>query len=85
MCIIAMHYLKLMNLPCVLDSDRFVFLLCTRAGGLGINLTGETTTVCTQGGSMKPQHCLVLLSVTIHNVYVHLRLVFLCTYVLHSS
>ena len=21
------------------DSDRFVFLLCTRAGGLGINLT----------------------------------------------
>ena len=24
------------------DSDRFVFLLCTRAGGLGINLTGQT-------------------------------------------
>ena len=23
---------------CFIDSDRFVFLLCTRAGGLGINL-----------------------------------------------
>lgn len=27
------------------DSDRFVFLLCTRAGGLGINLTAADTCV----------------------------------------
>jgi hypothetical protein len=27
------------------DSDRFVFLLCTRAGGLGINLTAADTVV----------------------------------------
>ncbi|XP_013778295.1 chromodomain-helicase-DNA-binding protein 7-like isoform X3 [Limulus polyphemus] len=30
---------------CKQDSDRFVFLLCTRAGGLGINLTAADTVV----------------------------------------
>ncbi|KAL1425709.1 hypothetical protein MTO96_018879 [Rhipicephalus appendiculatus] len=30
---------------CKPDSDRFVFLLCTRAGGLGINLTAADTVV----------------------------------------
>ena len=27
------------------DSDRFVFLLCTKAGGLGINLTAADTVI----------------------------------------
>lgn len=27
------------------DSERFVFLLCTRAGGLGINLTAADTCI----------------------------------------
>ncbi|KAJ8260376.1 hypothetical protein GJAV_G00181410 [Gymnothorax javanicus] len=30
---------------CKTDSDRFVFLLCTRAGGLGINLTAADTCI----------------------------------------
>uniref|UniRef100_A0A8C7NNG8 Chromodomain helicase DNA binding protein 6 n=1 Tax=Oncorhynchus mykiss TaxID=8022 RepID=A0A8C7NNG8_ONCMY len=30
---------------CKVDSDRFVFLLCTRAGGLGINLTAADTCI----------------------------------------
>lgn len=30
---------------CKPDSDRFVFLLCTKAGGLGINLTAADTVI----------------------------------------
>ena len=29
----------------IVGSDRFVFLLCTRAGGLGINLTAADTVI----------------------------------------
>lgn len=30
---------------CKPESDRFVFLLCTKAGGLGINLTAADTVI----------------------------------------
>lgn len=43
------------------DSDRFVFLLCTRAGGLGINLTAADTCVIFDS-DWNPQNDLQVLS-----------------------
>ena len=39
------YIVQLLNMIFSADSDRFVFLLCTRAGGLGINLTAADTVI----------------------------------------
>lgn len=46
------------------DSDRFVFLLCTKAGGLGINLTAADTVII-YDSDWNPQNDLQVLK----NVY----------------
>ena len=43
------------------DSDRFVFLLCTRAGGLGINLTAADTVII-YDSDWNPQNDIQVLS-----------------------
>ena len=57
------------------DSDRFVFLLCTRAGGLGINLTAADTCVIFDS-DWNPQNDLQVLSSikfawTTNNLYIY--------------
>lgn len=46
------------------DSDRFVFLLCTKAGGLGINLTAADTVII-YDSDWNPQNDLQVSSVTL--------------------
>lgn len=55
------------------DSDRFVFLLCTRAGGLGINLTAADTCVIFDS-DWNPQNDLQVLDCALmlrRNIYIY--------------
>ena len=47
------------------DSDRFVFLLCTRAGGLGINLTAADTVII-YDSDWNPQNDIQVIIVCLH-------------------
>lgn len=54
------------------DSDRFVFLLCTRAGGLGINLTAADTCVIFDS-DWNPQNDLQVCDRAVMSVYQRLH------------
>lgn len=53
------------------DSDRFVFLLCTKAGGLGINLTAADTVII-YDSDWNPQNDLQVLNLIIFREYFNL-------------
>jgi chromodomain-helicase-DNA-binding protein 7 len=51
------------------DSDRFVFLLCTKAGGLGINLTAADTVII-YDSDWNPQNDLqVIITLPNYNIF----------------